>query len=74
VDYRRKNARAGYFDMRPSHGILGSSGKKGNRRYVASAPSPGFVGRDRFEVYVQFTPPGGGSFSTIVKVEMNAVP
>jgi hypothetical protein len=60
--------------VKPTHGVLGSSAKEGNRRYIAYAPSPGFAGRDRFEVYVQFTPLGGGSFSTIVKVEMNIVP
>lgn len=60
--------------VKPTHGILGSSAKEGNRRYIAYAPSAGFVGRDRFEVYVQSTPLGGGSFSTIVKVEMNVVP
>jgi hypothetical protein len=60
--------------VKPSHGVLGSSAKEGNRRYIAYAPSAGFVGHDRFEVYVQFTPLGGGSFATIVKVEMKVAP
>jgi len=60
--------------VKPSHGVLGTSHKEANRRYLAYAPSAGFVGRDRFEVYVQFTPVGGGSFATIVKVEMNVTP
>ena len=60
--------------VKPSHGVLGSSAKEGNRRYIAYAPAAGFVGRDRFEVYVRFTPLGGGSFATLVKVEMNVAP
>jgi hypothetical protein len=60
--------------VRPSHGILGSSGKEANRRYIAYAPSAGFVGRDRFELLVQFTPVGGASSTTTVKVEMNVTP
>jgi hypothetical protein len=60
--------------VKPSHGVLGASAKEGNRRYVAYAPSAGFIGRDRFEVFIQFTPVGGGSFATIVKVEMNVTP
>lgn len=60
--------------VKPTHGVLGASAKENNRRYIAYAPSPGFVGRDRFEVYVQFMPVGGGSFATTVKVEMNITP
>src|SRR5215467_5827870 len=39
--------------VRPSHGVLGISKKEANRRYVAYAPTSGFVGHDRFEVFVQ---------------------
>ena len=61
--------------VRPLHGILGVSGQEGNRRYIAYAPSPGFVGRDRFEVNIQFTPPAGGtSRPTRLKVDMNVTP
>ena len=60
--------------VRPSHGVLGASAKEGNRRYVAYAPSAGFIGRDRFEVYIEFAPMGGGSYATTVKVEMNVTP
>ncbi len=51
-----------------------ASAKEGSRRYVAYAPSAGFIGRDRFEVYIEFAPMGGGSFATTVKVEMNVTP
>lgn len=60
--------------VRPSHGVVGSSAKEANRRYIAYAPSAGFVGRDRFELRIQFTPVGGVSSMTTVKVEMNVTP
>ena len=60
--------------VRPSHGILGSSDKEANRRYIAYAPSAGYAGRDRFELHIQFTPVGGRSSWTRVKVEMNVTP
>ncbi len=41
------------ISMRPSHGVLGLSAKEENRRYIAYAPSAGFVGHDRFELYLQ---------------------
>jgi hypothetical protein len=60
---------------RPLHGVLGSSEKEANRRYIAYSPSAGFVGRDRFEVHIQYTPPGyAPSLTTRVKVEMNVAP
>ena len=60
---------------RPSHGVLGASTKEANRRYIAYAPSAGFVGRDRFEVHIQYMPPGSAlSVTTRVKVEMNVTP
>ncbi len=60
--------------VRPSHGVVGSSEKEANRRYIAYAPSAGFVGRDRFEVHIQFIPVRGPPAMTTVKVEMNVVP
>jgi hypothetical protein len=61
--------------VRPLHGVLGTSAKEANRRYVAYAPSVGFVGRDRFEVHIQYMPPGRAtSLTTRVKVEMNVAP
>jgi hypothetical protein len=60
--------------VRPSHGVLGASGKEANRRYIAYAPTAGFVGRDRFEVYIQFTPIGRPPTTTRIKVEMNVTP
>jgi len=60
--------------VRPSHGVVGASAKEANRRYIAYAPSTGFVGHDRFELHVQFTPVGGTSTTTRVKVEINVAP
>jgi len=60
--------------VRPSHGVVGASAKEANRRYIAYAPSIGFVGHDRFELHVQFTPVGGTSTTTRVKVEINVTP
>jgi hypothetical protein len=60
--------------VRPLHGVLGASAKEGNRRYIAYAPSVGFVGRDRFELYIQYMPPVRSSFTTRFKVEMNVTP
>lgn len=61
--------------VRPLHGVLGASQKEGNRRFIAYVPRAGFVGRDRFEVHLQYRPPGGASsLMTRVKVEMNVTP
>lgn len=60
--------------VRPIHGVLGSSDKEANRRYIAYLPKTGFVGRDRFEVHIQYAPPGRASLTTLFKVEMNVVP
>jgi hypothetical protein len=64
--------------VRPAHGGLGASGKQENRRFVAYVPTHGFVGRDRFEVFVRITPrgmpPGPRTFTSRVKVEMNVTP
>jgi hypothetical protein len=61
--------------VRPEHGVLGVSGKEDNRRYIAYAPQKGFAGRDRFEVFIRFTPAGSSRIDfTRVKVEMNVTP
>jgi hypothetical protein len=60
--------------VRPSHGILGASEKEANRRYVAYAPRAGFVGHDRFEVFIRATTPRGMTYTTRIKVEMNVTP
>jgi hypothetical protein len=60
--------------VRPSHGVLGTSEKEANRRYIAYAPSAGFVGRDRFELYIQFAPLYRPRATTRVRVEMNITP
>jgi hypothetical protein len=64
--------------VRPAHGGLGASGKQENRRFVAYVPASGFLGRDRFEVFVRITPrgmpPGPRTFTSRVKVEMNVTP
>jgi hypothetical protein len=57
--------------VKPSHGVLGISGKEGAKRYIAYAPSPGFVGHDRFEVYVERKPSGGGTQAGGIQVEMD---
>jgi hypothetical protein len=62
---------------RPAHGILGASEKEENRRYVAYVPQARFVGHDRFEIYLRYTPTGHGAhltFTTVIKVEMNVAP
>jgi hypothetical protein len=64
--------------VRPAHGGLGASGKQENRRFVAYVPASGFVGHDRFEVFVRITPPGmppgPATFTSRIKVEMNVTP
>jgi hypothetical protein len=64
--------------VRPAHGGLGASGKQENRRFVAYVPAQGFVGHDRFEVFVRITPrgmpPGPATFTSRIKVEMNVTP
>jgi hypothetical protein len=59
----------------PAHGVLGVSEKEGTRRYVAYVPQKGFVGHDRFEIYLRYMGESAiYSFSTLVKVEMNVAP
>ncbi len=64
--------------VRPAHGGLGATGKQENRRFVAYVPAHGFVGHDRFEVFVRVTPrgvpPGAATFTSRIKVEMNVTP
>ena len=64
--------------VRPAHGGLGASGKQENRRFVAYVPAHGFVGHDRFEVFVRITPPGvppgSATYTSRIKVEMNVTP
>ncbi|HSV23638.1 MAG TPA: hypothetical protein VLJ17_11485 [Xanthobacteraceae bacterium] len=61
--------------VRPSHGVVGTSAKEGNRRYIAYVPSAGFVGSDRFEADVRYRPPGRtSSLMTRYKVEMHVTP
>ena len=68
--------------VRPAHGGLGASGKQENRRFVAYVPAHGFVGHDRFEVFVRIAPrgaprdmpPGAATFTMRIKVEMNVTP
>jgi len=57
--------------VKPAHGVLGISAKEGNRRFIAYVPSPGFVGRDRFEVHIEEKPSGGGTLSGNVQVDID---
>jgi hypothetical protein len=57
--------------VKPAHGVLGISAKEGSRRYLAYAPSPGFVGRDRFEVYIERKPSGGGTLAGGIQVDID---
>jgi hypothetical protein len=67
-----ENIEALQIVAQPAHGVLGSSGKEENRRYIAYAPQAGFVGHDRFEVLIRVT--RGETFTTRIKVEMNVTP
>ena len=64
--------------VRPAHGGLGATGKQENRRFVAYVPAHGFVGHDRFEVFVRIAPrgmpSGPATFMSRIKVEMNVTP
>jgi hypothetical protein len=57
--------------VKPSHGVLGISAKEGGRRFIAYAPSPGFVGRDRFEIYIERKPSGGGTLAGGIQVDID---
>jgi hypothetical protein len=57
--------------VKPAHGVLGMSAKEGSQRYLAYAPSPGFFGRDRFEVHIEEKPSGGGTRSGNVQVDID---
>ena|ERR1700722_5740982 len=56
--------------MRPLHGVLGLSAQEENRRYIAYAPSPGYVGRDRFEVFLQVVL-RGRTFQTMTRIRVD---
>jgi hypothetical protein len=47
------NVEALQIVMRPARDVLGATEKEANRRYIAYAPRPGFVGCDRFEVFAR---------------------
>jgi hypothetical protein len=57
--------------VKPAHGVLGISGKEGSQRFIAYAPSPGFVGRDQFEVHIEEKPSGGGTIVGNVQVDID---
>jgi len=57
--------------VKPAHGVLGISAEEGSQRFIAYAPSPGFVGRDRFEVHIEEKPSGGGTRSGNVQVDID---
>jgi hypothetical protein len=57
--------------VKPAHGVLGISAKEGGRRFLAYAPSPGFVGHDRFEVHIERKPSGGGTLAGNVQVDID---
>jgi hypothetical protein len=46
---------------KPSHGVVNISAKEGSHRHLDYVPSPGFVGRDQFEVHIVRIPLGGGT-------------
>jgi hypothetical protein len=60
--------------VKPSHGVLGISAKEGSHRYIAYSPSPGFVGRDRFEIYIERTPAGGGTRAGGLQFDIDVKP
>ena len=39
----------------PAHGTLRTSDKSGGRGIMTYMPQPGFIGQDRFDVFVEFT-------------------
>jgi hypothetical protein len=57
--------------VKPAHGVLGISAMEGSRRFIAYAPSPGFVGRDHFEVHIEEKPSGGGTAAGNVQVDID---
>lgn len=57
--------------VKPAHGVLGIAAKEGSRRFIAYAPSRGFVGRDRFEVHIEEKPSGGGTVAGNVQVDID---
>ena len=55
--------------MPPEHGTLSTSDKRGGRGIMTYMPQPGFIGHDRFDVYVRFTTFVSATF-TRYKVEV----
>jgi len=61
--------------VRPLHGVLGVSGQEDNRRYVAYAPKAGYVGSDRFELFLQVVQRGHTAPTmTRIRVDMTVTP
>ena len=56
---------------KPSHGVVNISAKEGSHRHLDYVPSPGFVGRDQFEVHIERTPLGGGTRTGNVQVNID---
>jgi hypothetical protein len=59
---------------RPAHGVLGVSKKEMTKRYVAYVPRAGFVGHDRFEIFIRVMARSGRTWESRIKVEMNVAP
>jgi len=61
--------------VRPLHGVLGLSAQEENRRYIAYAPTAGYVGPDRFEVFLQVVQRGRTvPTMTRIRVDMTITP
>jgi hypothetical protein len=56
---------------KPSHGVVNISAKEGSHRHLDYMPSPGFVGRDQFEVHIERIPLGGGTRAGNVQVNID---
>ena len=57
--------------QKPSHGVVNISAKEGSHRHLDYVPSPGFVGRDQFEVRIERIPLGGGTRAGNVQVNID---
>jgi hypothetical protein len=60
------------------HGAVSTSGKQENKRFLAYFPKSGFVGHDRFELFIRVMPRGArtgpATYTSRIKVEMNVTP
>jgi hypothetical protein len=54
----------------PAQGAVGAPEKEGERRRFAYVPRAGFIGHDRFEVYVRYTP-FVKTYYTLLKIDMD---